>query len=133
MRRVRLRPDALGTSTSVSPISRPTGWPALRVTVAATKQWVAPSSSGTSRHAAARDQAAQRVADERDRPAPHRPRREERLEQVGERAAVLRDVAAGVVADVDGREGEVAVQARAVRLARALGAEPPRELAFHQP
>ena len=46
--RARLRPDALGTSTSVSPTMRPSGWRGLRVTVAETKQCVAPSSSGTS-------------------------------------------------------------------------------------
>ena len=37
MRRLRLRPDALGCSTSQSPTSRPTGCSGLLVTVAATK------------------------------------------------------------------------------------------------
>ena len=41
-------PGALGWSTSASPTTPPTGWRGLRVTVAETKQCVAPSSSGTS-------------------------------------------------------------------------------------
>ena len=48
------RPEALASSTSASPSSRPSGWLGLRVSVAATKQCVAPSSSGTSVTAAAR-------------------------------------------------------------------------------
>ena len=48
------RPEALGWSTRASPITRPTGWRGLRVIVAATKQCIAPSSSGTSVRAAAR-------------------------------------------------------------------------------
>ena len=63
---------------------------------------------------AARHEPAHRVPDERDLLDLHRPRVDERLEQVGERAAVLGDVAAGVVADVDRREAELAREARAV-------------------
>ena len=48
------RPLALGASTSQSPNSRPRGCSRSRVIVAATKQCVAPSSSGTSAQAAAR-------------------------------------------------------------------------------
>ena len=54
IRRVRLRPDALGSSTRQSPSSRATGCFGLSMIVAATKQCVAPSSSGTSLQAAAR-------------------------------------------------------------------------------
>ena len=54
MRRVRLRPEALGSSTRQSPSIRATGCFGLSMIVAATKQCVAPSSSGTSLQAAAR-------------------------------------------------------------------------------
>ncbi len=79
---------------------------------------------------AARDEAAHRVADERDLGHLGGPRGDDLLEQLGQRAPVLRDVAAAVVADVERGAAEVALEPRAVGLATA---EPPRELRLHQP
>ena len=57
---------------------------------------------------AARHQPAHRVPHQRDPLHLHRPRLHERLEQLGERAPVLGDVAAAVVAHVDRRAAQVA-------------------------
>ena len=213
--RVRPRPDALGASTSASPISRADRVARVARDVAATKQCVAPGSSGTSAHAAARSASGSRPSQSlstsepwrrsrmpalrrrrkrrtgasraprggrarrsarpgpaarpgaacrarrrggRGRPTPVRARaawwqalRATRppiecptsaicststghaavssLEQVGERAAVVRDVAAAVVADVERRAAEVAREPRAVG---RPAAEPPRVLGLHQ-
>ena len=79
---------------------------------------------------AARDEPAHRVADERDLLHRHGPGGDERLEQLVQRAPVLRDVAARVVADVERAAPQVLGEPLAV--ARAA-AEPPRVLGLHQP
>jgi hypothetical protein len=78
----------------------------------------------------ARDQAAHGVAHESDVFDVDRPRGDQLLEQRVERGAVLGDVAASVVPDVDGRAAQVARQARSVALTPS---EPPGELGLHQP
>ena len=78
---------------------------------------------------AARDQPAHRVPDQRDLLHLDRPGRDDLLEQVGERAAVVGDVAAGVVADVERAAAEIARQPRAVA---GPAAEPPGVLGLHQ-
>src|SRR3954454_15318575 len=67
--------------------------------------------------AAAGDEPAHRVANERNLADRQRPRRNDLLQQVRQRAAVLRDAAAAVVADVDGGHPELALEQRAVTLA----------------
>ena len=79
---------------------------------------------------AAGHQPAHRVADERDLLDLDRPCVDGGLEQLGQRAAVLGDVAAAVVADVDGRDAEVAGELRAVVLAPS---EMPAALGLHEP
>src|ERR671931_1380011 len=82
---------------------------------------------------AARDEAAHRVAHEIDLLDRDRPRIADLLEELVERAAVLGDVAAGVVPDMDRRAPEVAGETGGVCLAARPGAEPPRELRLHEP
>ena len=78
---------------------------------------------------AASDEAAHRVPDQRDAIHLDRPRRHQRLQQVRQRAPVLRDVEAGVVAELDRRDPDVAPQPRPVRLVAAVA---PGVLALHQ-
>jgi hypothetical protein len=70
------------------------------------------------------------MPDERDLLDLDGPRGDDLLEQVGERAAVARDVAAAVVADVERRAAELPRQPRSVarRPARLPGV-----LGLHQP
>ena len=79
---------------------------------------------------AARHQAAHGMPHERDLIDVHGPDGQEPLHQLAQRAAVLRDVAAAVVADVDRRAADLAREAVAEPLATA---ERPRELGRHQP
>lgn len=64
------------------------------------------------------------VADEADLPHPHRPRRHERIERRGQVLPVGGDVAAGVVADVDGRHAVVGGEAGPVGGGGVAGGNP---------
>jgi hypothetical protein len=63
---------------------------------------------------AARDEAAHAVSEDRELVDRHRPRGDELLEEIGERATVGRDMEAAVVVEVDRREAEVVRQRRPV-------------------
>ena len=80
----------------------------------------------------ARHQPAHRVPHEREILDSHGPLGHKPLEQIGQGQAVLGDVPAGVVAELNRRDAEVAPQAARVGVAPPAGAEPPGELGLPQ-